>query len=239
MFLKKLIKRQIEKAGYRIIKPNLRQDHLLRRMKLLDTYEINKILDVGANTGQYASIIRNAGFNGKIMSFEPLSAAYKTLKNNSNSDYNWEALNFGLGNFDGESLINISGNTESSSFLNMLPAHIRIRPESKFVGTEKVNIKKLDSIFNNLVNEGDTVFLKIDAQGYEYNILEGARNSLNNIEGLQIEMSIEQLYEGEKLICEMIGYLGAKGYKLMSIEPGSVDYSTGQMFQVDGIFFKR
>jgi hypothetical protein len=52
-------------------------------------------------------------------------------------------------------------------------------------------------------------------------------------------MSLQPLYEGEKLMCEMIGYLGANGYKLMSIEPGSVDYSTGQMFQVDGIFFKN
>jgi len=155
-----------------------------------------------------------------------------------NKDNNWEAWNFGLGNFDGESVINISGNSDSSSFLNMLPVHIKHRPESKFIGTEKVNIKKLDSIFNNFYNEGDSVFLKIDAQGYEYNILEGAKNSLKYILGLQIEMSIEPLYEGEKLICEMIGYLRKKGYKLMSIEPVSIDYSTGQMFQVDGIFFK-
>jgi len=65
MILKNLIKRQIEKAGYQIIKPNLRLDHLLRRMKLIDTYKINTILDVGANTGQYASIIRKAVFVAK------------------------------------------------------------------------------------------------------------------------------------------------------------------------------
>lgn len=239
MILKNLIKRQIEKAGYQIIKPNLRQDHLLRRMKLFDNYKINVILDVGANTGQYANIVRNSGFKGKIVSFEPLSTAYKTLKNNSITVNNWEALNFGLGDFDGESIINISANSESSSFLNMLPVHIKHRPESKFIGKEKVTIKKLDSVFHNFSNDSDNIFLKIDAQGYEYNILQGGNKSLNNIDGLQIEMSLEPLYEGEKLICELIGYIETKGYKLMSIEPGSVDYSSGQMFQVDGIFFKE
>jgi FkbM family methyltransferase len=238
MFLKNLIKKQIEKAGYQIIKPNLRRDHLLRRMKLFDNYRINFLIDVGASCGQYATIIRKSGFSGRIVSFEPRSSAFETLKSNSDLDDKWEAFNFGLGDFNDEAIINISGNSDSSSLLNMLPVHIKHRPESGFIGKERVIIKRLDSFFHTLYNEGDSVFLKIDAQGYEYKIIEGAKNALNNINGLQIEMSIEPLYEGEKLICEMICYLREIGYKLMSIEPGSVDYSTGQMFQVDGIFFK-
>jgi FkbM family methyltransferase len=238
MFLKNLLKGIIERLGYQIIKPNLRQDHLLRRKVLIDEHEINVILDIGANTGQYSNIMRNTGFQGKIISFEPLTDAYDLLQKNSKLFNNWEAYNFGLGNFDGESSINISANSQSSSFLTMLPSHIKHRPESGYIGTEVVKIRKLDSIFQDLTNESDNVFLKIDAQGYEHNILEGAKESLNNITGLQIEMSLEPLYQGEKLICELIKYLENRGLKLMSIEPGSVDYSTGQMFQVDGIFFR-
>ena len=239
MFFKNIIKRQIEKAGYKIVKPSLRQDYVLRRMKLLNYYNINVIIDVGANIGQYAKTVRNAGFDGRIISIEPLSSAYQTLKSNSNLDSKWEALNYGLGDYDGEAIINISANSESSSFLDMLPAHIKHRPESKFISKEKVNIKKIDSIYNDFYNDSERVFLKIDAQGYEYNIIEGAKKSLNNIIGLQIEISIEPLYKGDKLICEMINYLENKGFKLMSIEPGAIDNTSGQMFQIDGIFFKE
>lgn len=237
MRIKKLIRNQIEKFGYQIVKPNLRQDYLLRRMKLINNYKVDVLLDVGANTGQYGNMMRNAGFQGKIISFEPLSEAFRSLVKKAASVNNWEVFNYGLGNLDDELDINIAANSESSSFLSMLPAHTKHRPKSKYIGTEKVKIKKIDSVFDSICHSGDIVFLKIDAQGYEYNILEGAKESLSNITGLQIEMSLEPLYHDEKLMCDMIAYLATKGFKLMSIEPGSVDYTTGQMFQVDGIFF--
>ena len=107
MFIKEFVKKQLEKVGYQIIKPNLRRDHLLRRMKLLNFNKINFILDVGASTGQYASIVRNAGFQGKIISFEPRSDAYGVLLKNTKKDNNWVAKNYGLGNIDEESIINI------------------------------------------------------------------------------------------------------------------------------------
>lgn len=225
--------------GYEISKPNIRNNHIRRRKMLLKNFRINKLLDVGANSGQYSKIIRNAGFTGGIISFEPLSDIFKVLERNILGDNNWIAYNYALGNFDGTGLINVAENNgESSSLLEMLPNHIMHRPDSKIIRQEKITIKKLDSLFKNIYCQNDNIFLKIDAQGYEYNILEGARESLNLIQGIQIEMSLEPLYAGEKLICEMIYYLFERGFKLMSIEPGSVNNSTGQMFQVDGVYFR-
>ena len=238
MIVKKVIKDIFKKKGYEIIKPTLRNNHFLRRMMLFKANKINKVLDVGANIGQYGKLLREIGYEGKIISFEPLQECYNELVNYIKGDNYWEAYNYALGDFDGTSSINIAGNKDSSSLLEMLPSHIKHRPNSKYIGKEKIEIHKLDSIFNDLFNDNDNLFLKIDAQGYEYLILEGAKESLPAIKGIQLEMSLEELYKGEKLMCEMISYLGNKGFKLMSIEPGAVDNVSGQMFQVDGIFFK-
>ena len=236
--MKRLFKHILKYYGYEIRKPSLREDHLKRRMKLIDTYNINTILDVGANTGQYGIIMRAIGFNGRIVSFEPVNKSFQELLITIKNDKNWTALNYALGNSDGTTLINIAGNSVSSSILDMLPSHINHRPVSKYVDKELININKLDTIFESIVKVNDINLLKIDTQGFEYNILEGASYSLSRIKGIQLEMSLEPLYDKEKSMCEMIDYLLNKGFKLMSIEPGSVDLENGQMFQVDGIFIK-
>jgi FkbM family methyltransferase len=224
--------------GYKISKPLLRNNHILRRQMLLKSFGINKVLDIGANIGQYSMSMRKAGYYGHIISFEPLHNEYEKLLLNSMNDRKWTVFNYALGDSDGESIINVAGNSESSSLLEMLPAHIKHRPNSEYIRQEKITIKKIDSFYNEICRKDDRVFLKIDAQGYEYNIIIGANESLKLIIGIQLEMSLEPLYVGEKPMCEMINYLLAKGFRLMSLEPGAVDGNNGQMFQIDGIFFR-
>jgi FkbM family methyltransferase len=236
--IKRLLKRIFNYYGYEIKKPNLREDHLKRRMKLINTYNINTILDVGANTGQYGKVMRTIGYRGKIVSFEPVGKSYQELLINTKKDTDWTALNYALGNFDGTTQINIAGNSVSSSMLDMLPSHLKHRPASKYIDKELINIIQLDTVFESIYKINDIVLLKIDAQGFEYNILEGASYSLSHIKGIQLEMSLEPLYDKEKSMCEMIDYLLLKGFKLMSLEPGSIDLENGQMFQVDGVFIK-
>ena len=234
----KIIKNILKYYGYEISKPLLRNNHILRRHLLLEKYAINKVLDVGANIGQYSNKIRKAGYKGDIISFEPLHKEFERLKKKVIKDNKWIAYNYALGNSDETCTINVAGNSESSSILEMLPIHIKHWTNSKYIRQEEVTIKKLDSVFDEIYKKNDNVFLKIDAQGYEYNVLEGAKKILGFIQGIQIEMSLEPLYAEERSMCEMINYLSKKGYKLMSIEPGAVDGNNGQMFQVDGVFFK-
>ena len=81
--------------------------------------------------------------------------------------------------------------------------------------------------------------IKIDTQGYEKNVIDGATESLNNIKIIQLEMSILPLYENEILFIEMINYLDKKGFQLFSLENGFSDLTTGQLLQVDGIFVQK
>jgi FkbM family methyltransferase len=236
--MKKLVKSILKWYGYEIKKPNLREDHLLRRMKIIDANHIDTILDVGANTGQYGTIIRAIGFKGRIISFEPVSKSYQELLVNIKKDDHWTTLNYALGNREGSAVINIAGNSVSSSILDMLPSHLKHRPSSKYIDQELIEIHKLDTVIEDIKKDNETYLLKIDAQGYEYNILEGASAALTHIKGVQVEMPLEPLYNDERNMCELITYLQNKGFRLISIEPGSVDLENGQMFQVDGIFIK-
>jgi FkbM family methyltransferase len=210
-----------------------------RRLKLIRHFKINKIFDVGANVGDYAMELRKLGFTGKLISFEPLSEPFKILQKNASNDSNWDTLNIALGDSDYESEINIAGNINSSSILEMLPTHLESAPQSAYRGREKIEVKKLDDLFNNYYKEGDNVLVKVDTQGYEMNILNGGEISLQNIKGIQIEMSIIQLYNGGILYKEMIDYIEKKGFKLYSIENGFSDPNTGELLQIDGIFFKN
>ncbi len=121
----------------------------------------------------------------------------------------------------------------------MLPIHEKIRPQSKYIRQDGISIKRVDSIWDELTEGYKNIFLKVDAQGYEYKILQGAYNSLKKLKGIQLELSLTTLYKEEKILCEIINYLSEHGFSLMSIEPGTVDWSSGRMFQVDGIFFRE
>ena len=236
--MRKLIRSLLRRNGLDIVSYDPVYHPVARRIKLMGQKKIDLILDVGANVGQYGRRTRSAGYAGRIVSFEPLSSAYKKLAECVNKDPNWEAVNIALGEDDGEAEINISSNSQSSSILDMLPSHVSAAPESDYIGHEKISINKLDSVFKDFWKPGDNVFLKIDAQGYERNVIEGAPLSLEHISGIQMELSFVPLYEGEALIAEMINYMDEKGYTLMSVDPTYGNRETGQTLQADCLFFR-
>ena len=236
MKLIKLIRRLINPLKMDLkIYPDL---DLRRRKKLIEHHKINKIFDVGANCGQYALQTFKLGFEGEIISFEPVKTTFIDLEKKAEKHKKWKSFNFGLGKIEEELEINISENTYSSSFLDIMPSHIQSAPKSKTIGKEIVSIKTLDAIFDKLVDENDIVLLKIDVQGFEKNVLEGASVSLKKIHGIQIEMSIEELYRKEMLYLEMINYITSLGYNLHSLENGFYDEKSGKLLQVDGVFFR-
>ena len=179
------------------------------------------------------------GYSKKIISFEPLTNAFMELNTNSLKDDNWLANNYAIGNEDAKSVINIAGNSLSSSILNMLPSHIESEQLSKYIAQEEIEVKKLDSVFNSFCKKDEKVMVKIDTQGFEKNVIDGATKSLMNIKIIQLEMSIVPLYENEMLFIEMINYLDNKGFQLFSLENVFSDPTTGQLLQVDGIFVNK
>ena len=235
--IKQAIKKLANQFGYDLL--HLPSDPLLRRrMEFFRNNNINLIFDIGANTGQYAKSIRKLGYSGKIISFEPLPDAFEKLKNDSFDDREWEVANHAVGNIDGAIEIHISKNSYSSSVLNMLPAHSNSAPDTEYVNTIKVPIFKVDSMIDKYYNEGKNLFVKVDTQGFERNVFEGCANSLDKIMGFQMELSLLPLYKGETLMQDMVDLLRENGFKLMLLEQGHYNYSTGELLQVECFFLK-
>jgi FkbM family methyltransferase len=235
MSIKHQIRRLLWKFGYDIT----RSHPIARAQQLLRSYAIDTVLDIGANSGQFAEYLRkDLGYTKRILSFEPLSSAFSLLKAKTDNDPYWDAFNIALGDTEGPSEIYIARNSYSSSLLDMLPSHLRSAPNSGYTGKETVEVKKLDSIFENLCDVNSTVYMKIDTQGFESKVLKGAQNALQRIHTVQMEMSLVPLYKGEMLFDELYSLMNEYGYSLVAIMPGFADINSGQLLQVDGIFHR-
>ncbi len=233
------LRKLLWKVGYDICRFTPTSHPLARRKQILEFYEIDTVLDIGANSGQFAKHLRgDMGYTRRILSFEPLSTAFKLLKENAKDDLAWEVFNYALGDTEEKRGINIAGNSYSSSLLNMLPSHLKSAPNSGYIGKEVIDIRTLDSLYGDLCKTAKNVYLKIDTQGFESKVLKGAENSLAHVDTIEMEMSLVPLYDGELLFNEMCILMGKKGYTLIAIENEFSDPASGQLLQVDGFFHR-
>jgi FkbM family methyltransferase len=193
-------------------------------------------LDVGANTGQYAKDVRSFGYRGRIVSFEPQSAAFQHLKRAAAADPQWQALNLALGASEAVAEINLAGNSESSSLLPMEPRHVKAYPPSAYVGKEEIRIVSLDSLRGQLMTSDDKLWLKVDVQGLEMSVLAGAEHTLGQVEHIEMELSLVSLYTGSLLFSEAIEALRLKHYQLIALEEAFLDGENAQALQLNGIF---
>jgi FkbM family methyltransferase len=233
-YIKRLIKKVVNYFGFDLLRiTQLPPPPLLH-------FSIDLMFDVGANVGQFALSSRGTGFVGRIISFEPLSDAYRALLEKSSHDKNWTVHErCAVGAVCGKKEINIAKNSYSSSLLPMLQAHSSAAPESVYIGKEMVKVIPLDSIYSHYSRTNEKTFLKIDAQGYEKEILDGATESLKSIKVVQLELSVVPLYGLQPLYDYFFEFFDAHGFELWSLIPGFVDQKTGRMLQFDAIFVRK
>lgn len=206
----------------------------------LQRFGVDLFLDVGANTGECAKELLAGGYAGRILSFEPLSEAHAQLLVASTQNPLWlVADRCALGAERGEQTLHIAGNLQSSSLLDMRPAHLEAAPHSRYVGSETVPVFTLDEVAAGEVSAASAPFLKIDVQGFENRVLEGAKAILPKLVGLQLELSLVPLYDGEPLFDSLLSQVMSLGFELWWVRPGFSDPGTGRALQMDAIFFRR
>lgn len=234
-------KKIFQKFGILIRKYNPATSEDLRRIKLLQHYKIDLVFDIGANKGQYALGIIDAGYTNKIVSFEPLTSVHAIIDAESKKHINWTvAPRCAIGSKNKEFDINISANSVSSTMLNMLDSHIKGAPDSKVIGTEKVQVFPLDEIGEEYLGNAKNIFLKIDVQGFEQEVLVGAQAMIEKAKGVEIEISLVPLYENQNwLLPQILDYMSQRGFQLTSIVPAFTDNTTGIVLQCNGIFFRN
>jgi len=240
MTLKSQLRQMIQRFGIDVVRHPL-HNPLARTAKLLDHFQVNCVVDVGANDGGFATAIRGLGYAGQIISFEPLKGPYEALQRRATGDADWETLKCAIGDTAGEVTVNVSGNAGlSSSVLPMLDTHTNAAPNSRYVAAETVRKERLDEVLPLLgVSPDNRTFLKIDVQGYERAVLDGASQLFANgaIAGLQLELSLVPLYRGAMTYREGLDRAEALGMTLMGLDPVFVDPNSGQLLQVDAVFF--
>ena len=213
-------------------------NHGFELNKILSFHKINLILDVGAYTGTYAQSVRRFGYNREIVSFEPIKESYEKLILNSSDDKRWSVhKRVALGKENKIIKINVSKKKDSSSILKIKKNHLKLEPESKIINNEKVNMIKLDRIIKQYASKKNT-YLKIDTQGYEYPILLGSGNFLKRIKLIQLELSLQKLYEGQESWEKILKYLEKFHFKIWNIVPGFKNKENSQLMQFDVILYK-
>ena len=236
---KQSIKRALNAMGIEAHRFQPETSPLARLMAALRAFDIDLVIDIGANDGQFAKELRAGGYSGRIVSFEPLTKAHHRLLQARKNDSAWQVHSrCALGDRLGEIELNISGNSVSSSILPMLKAHSNAAPESTYLGCETAPLTTVDHAVLPYFEGAKAPFLKIDTQGYEWHVLDGALATLPKVRGIQMELSLVPLYEGQRLWRECIERLETAGFVLWALQPVFIDLTNGRTLQWDGLFFR-
>ena len=198
---------------------------------------IDLVLDVGANVGQFATSLREKGYAGQIESFEPVSSVFQTLANTARSDPHWNVHNMALGVAPGKASINVSDSTVFSSMLQTTNAAEAFAETAVSHRTEEIDVGTLDEFASAI---SANTLLKIDTQGFEKQVLMGGKKALGNISGVLMELPIIHLYEGNWQFHEAVEFMADAGFVPAQIHPVNFHWiDKVSLVEVDCLFRPR
>jgi FkbM family methyltransferase len=232
--LRPIVRRLLRRGGFDIVRYLPK-----RRLKVLEDAGATVVLDVGANAGQYAGALRAEGFAGRIVSIEPLADAFARLSERAAGDPLWECRRLALGDADGEARINRAADPTCSSLLPLRERHARADPAWAVVGREPVVVRRLDTVGAELLSSADRPYLKLDVQGFELAVLQGAAATLARVQAVEAELSLDWIYDRQPLLPEVAAFLYDGGFRMVWMERILNDPVTDHLVQVDAIFMRR
>lgn len=234
--LKRLIHQTLQSVGWDLRRVgNFREPNLA---DFLHCQAIDLVLDVGANEGQFAMALREAGYAGEIISFEPISFVFAKLAANAARDHDWTARRQALADHVGGAKIEVTARTVYSS---MKPQAALRRdsqdPDTAVIGVEAIEVTTLDHIFAEFA--GRKVFLKMDTQGFEQQILMGAARSLPEVAAVQLELPVVHYYERVWPLTEAIGFMARAGFVIAQVRPVHYIPGTASVAELDCVFQRQ
>jgi FkbM family methyltransferase len=239
--VKRFTKNTIRRLGWDVHRFSLLEYPAHQVLQSLERVGADLIFDIGANSGQFAKDMRAVGYKGEIISFEPLHNAHRELSIAAFGETKWRVHpRCAIGDFDGEIEINVAANSVSSSVLPMLDSHSAAAVDSSYIGSERVPISKLDTIASTYLKPGSRhrYILKIDTQGFEWQVLDGASQTLKTAQGVICELSLVPLYKGQRLWREIVDRLEGEGFALWAVQRGFTDLRDGRSLQIDAVFLR-
>lgn len=214
---------------------------ILALRRFFDAFAIDALIDVGANEGQYAlSARKDAGFGGQIFSFEPNPDVFAILARHAARDPKWHVFNMALSDFDGTAEFHIMAAHQFSSIAK--PAE-RLDPifesRNRVEKTVPMQCRRLDGMLDELLQQHGLArpFLKMDTQGHDRAVCEGAGARLGDMIGLQSELAVRPQYEGAADYRAMIGYLEERGFVPNAFFANNKGHFP-LLVEMDGIFLR-
>jgi FkbM family methyltransferase len=196
---------------------------------LLDTYDVDCVLDVGANTGQYGKSLRRHGYQGHIVSFEPVPQFVEAVEKASADDDRWTVRPVALGTVEGSLPIRVQ-----RSFSSLLASSDygkdRFDTLREFADTEQIEVplRRLDSILDEVlapvIASGVThprVYLKMDTQGFDLEVFRGLGDRVSDIVAMQSEVALLLIYNDMPRMPEALATYEAAGFEITGLYPVS------------------
>ncbi|HVU06284.1 MAG TPA: FkbM family methyltransferase [Candidatus Paceibacterota bacterium] len=200
---------------------------------------IKTVLDIGANTGQFAEEIRSVLPDAFIYSFEPLKDCYDELVASRAGDPRFQAFNCALGDRNAATDINRSSYSASSSLLKMAQLHKDLYPHTKGESTEAISVRRLDDIPEmRSARTEKNILVKMDTQGYEDKVILGGAEFLKSANALIVETSFVPFYEGQALFADIYKLLTSLGFTYKGGIDQRHDGKDGGILREDSLFVR-
>jgi FkbM family methyltransferase len=203
--------------------------------------DIDCVVDVGAHLGQFGQLVRGFGYDGPIVSFEPVLPVFAALtKTCTSADERWEAHRLALGSEDGTRAINVPEATDFSSFLTPTAYSLdEFGGHTAVQRREQVAVRRLDAVADEyLPPDGSRLFLKLDTHGFDLEVLRGAEATVERVAAVQTELSFQALYEEMPRYHEITAYLDERGYEVTGFFPVTRDREL-RIIEADWVLVRR
>jgi len=234
-------KRTLRRAGLRVVH-HYDADQDAQRHLLLGHHGITTVLDVGANTGQYGRLIRQeSGYSGRIVSFEPGDAAFTALSAAAEPDPRWDVHQYGLSDMATSATLLVPPGASTLASLSPMSERgaewsdqFTSRPIS-----EPIELRRLDESLDHVGVECGPILLKLDVQGHEQAVLEGAAGILNRIQVIECEMALTPMYDQQLTLTEMLSAFTSRGFEPVGIYTHFIEETSGEAFDADVLLVRR
>lgn len=211
--------------------------HLIRRL------EINCVLDVGAHEGGYARLLRKeVGFGGEIVSFEPAAASFAALRSTRAGDPRWRGHRYALGRTAGRATLSVFAESELNTLLAPSSYGIdRFPTMASPLPGQTVEVRRLADVFDEVTAHvpDPRVLLKVDTQGYDLEVVEGAAEVLCRVHALQLELPVKHVYDGVPALATTLDRLDELGFEVTGLFPVTRDRDLLRVIEFDCVLRRK
>lgn len=231
--------RLLRHVGVKVTQADQPSEFMCHLRRVAERYPVDAVVDVGANAGQFAAQLRDAGFAQPIVSFEPASAAYDALAAAAAADVGWYPLRMALGASARDVTLNVASFSLLSSLHEPNERCGELFGELGRTHAESVVQRRLDEVLPGLspIDELSRLLLKLDTQGHDLEVLAGAHGCLDRVAVLVIELSFKSIYEDAPTFVDAVSRVHALGFELSGVFPVLQDDAL-TLYEADAVFVR-